>query len=47
MKSCKNCAHSIFDDRWGEWKCKKKCITCPAEAARTCKFYEKRKEEKK
>lgn len=23
MYNCKDCAHSIFDEKWGEYKCKK------------------------
>lgn len=22
MSNCKSCAHSIFDEKWGEYKCK-------------------------
>ena len=22
IKNCKNCANAIFDERWGEYKCK-------------------------
>lgn len=22
MKNCQDCAHSIFDEQWGEYKCK-------------------------
>lgn len=50
MKSCKNCAHSIFDETWGEWKCGfflRKGITNPDLVGRGCKFYKERKEEKK
>jgi hypothetical protein len=22
MENCKNCEHSVFDEQWGEYKCK-------------------------
>lgn len=22
MENCKNCVHSVFDETWGEYKCK-------------------------
>lgn len=25
MNNCKNCEHAIFDEKWGELKCKVKC----------------------
>lgn len=41
MRMCKNCAHCIFNETWGEYKCKKKQVVCFVGEARKCKFYEK------
>lgn len=43
MNSCKNCANGIFDEQWGEYKCKvykhriydvDKYLDCPSHKAK-------------
>lgn len=46
MKSCKNCDKSIFNERWGEYKCKKYHITVrELDIAEVCEFYDERKKD--
>ena len=46
MKSCKNCDKSIFDKRWGEYKCKEYHITVrELDIAEVCEFYDERKKD--
>ena len=47
-KNCKDCAHVVFDELWGEYKCKMRghriyILLDPDE----CKFYEEPKKKKK
>jgi hypothetical protein len=46
---CNSCIHSVFDEKWGEWKCKKRCVRIyDISTANFCKYYiEKKKENKK
>ena len=47
MNHCKNCAHSVFDEIWGGWKCKLKLRWCyPDGRDKDCDKYEQRKEKK-
>ena len=40
--NCSNCNHSLYDDVWGEYKCKKKQRVCTvSELAMGCWDYEK------
>lgn len=43
MIRCVNCEHAVFDERWGEYKCKKKKhkIYSDTESA-NCKDYNKK-----
>lgn len=45
----RTCKHSIFDETWGEFKCKYYCIKiyAPEVACRNCKEYIRKKEQKK
>lgn len=47
MKACKTCEHAVFDELWGEYKCKKKerRIYEPVKPE-DCEFYKKVKEKK-
>lgn len=47
-KHCKDCVHSIFDETWGDYKCKelKIKVYTPVYQASACKMYEKKKETK-
>lgn len=43
-RDCKTCKHAIFDERWGEWKCKRlKIVVEPAKYNR-CGGYGRDKE---
>lgn len=45
MKTCKECEHSIFDEIWGEYRCKVHHQTVYKIAtAENCEDYEKKKE---
>ncbi len=45
---CKNCTHAIYDEQWGEWKCKKRAIRIhDIRTASYCKDYIKKKKENK
>lgn len=45
---CSSCIHSVFDEKWGEWKCKKSCTRIyDASKATYCKYYIEKKKEKK
>ena len=45
MQHCKDCANSVFDAVWGEFKCKIKHRTCcPYTHDKNCDKYEQRKE---
>lgn len=40
MRCCKDCAHSIFDEQWGEYKCKiAQHIVYGADRIVACKDY--------
>ena len=43
MIRCVNCEHAVFDEQWGEYKCKKKHYTIyyDSESA-NCKDYKKK-----
>ena len=42
MSDCAACVHSIFDEAWGEYKCKVKKITIyDIKDQRDCKSYRK------
>lgn len=42
MKHCKDCEHSIFDEQWGQYKCKlKKHVLYNEELTANCEFYQK------
>lgn len=48
MKTCKTCEHCIFNEQWGEIKCKKyQHIIYNPENRSGCTGYSKKKEEKK
>lgn len=39
---CPTCSYLIFDEKWGEYKCKKRCIRLYDMNERTdCKLYKK------
>lgn len=45
---CDSCAHAIFDEQWGEWKCAKRCRRIyNISDASYCKDYIEKKKEKK
>lgn len=45
---CSNCSHSVFDERWGEWKCLMSCLRIyDLSKANFCKYYDKKKKENK
>lgn len=40
MRCCKDCAHSIFDEQWGEFKCKiAQHVVYDADRIVACKDY--------
>lgn len=41
---CKECKHSIFNEIWGEYKCKIHHSFVDRELSRDCPYYEKEKE---
>lgn len=47
MENCKTCEHAVFDEKYGEYKCKKRLtriyILLNSEE---CKEYKKKKEDK-
>ena len=46
FKSCKECAHSIFDEQWGEYKCKiAQHVVYNADRLVACKDYVYKKKE--
>ena len=48
MRICKTCEHCIFNEKWGEVKCKKYQHVIPNPESRTaCAEYSKKKEEPK
>ena len=48
MNNCKNCKHAIFDEQWGEYKCKVREVRIYVLLDSTeCSSYEKIKEDKK
>lgn len=49
MVDCKNCKHAIFDELWGEYKCKikERYIYYTRVEAIDCAHYEKKPVEKK
>lgn len=47
MRCCKDCAHSIFDEQWGEFKCKLvQHIVYDADRIVACKDYINKKKVK-
>ena len=43
---CKSCKHSVFDEKWGEYKCKKKQIRIyNAKKYENCEDYERKKKD--
>ena len=42
-KTCKTCAHEIFEEVWGEYKCGKNGIRVPTKifSDMNCKWYKK------
>ena len=43
MDNCKDCAHAIFDERWGEYKCKERACKVPVLLnSYECRFYKKK-----
>lgn len=41
MKHCKDCKESIFNQKWGEYRCKKRGATIyDTTHAENCKYYE-------
>jgi hypothetical protein len=45
---CSNCAHAIFDETWGEWKCGKSLARIyDLRKASFCSDYSNKKKEKK
>lgn len=47
MSNCKICEHSVFDELWGEWKCKKRqTYIYRPEVIDDCEDYKKEKGEK-
>jgi hypothetical protein len=38
---CKTCANSVFDEIWGEYKCKKKCRVVDPRQEVDCTDYKK------
>ena len=49
MENCKTCEHSVFDELWGEYKCKQREVRVHILLdSSECKDYKKKpKEEKK
>ena len=49
MAHCKYCEHSIFNEQWGEWKCKKFELTVynPEKRASRCKHMKEKPEQTK
>lgn len=47
MTKCKLCEHAIFDETWGEYKCKVKQRRVPqTEKTMRCKDFKRKKENK-
>ena len=46
MDNCTNCANSIFNEKWGEYKCKVREITIPKPYTTSCGNHKKKQEEK-
>lgn len=47
MKACRTCEYAIFDEVWGEYKCKKKERRIyETTSLQECEFYKKVKEKK-
>lgn len=47
MKTCASCLHSIFNEQWGEYKCKlRKTAVRNAEDENTCQKYEPKDKKK-
>ena len=42
---CKTCQHGIFDQLWGEYKCKKLTRVINTNECDKCEYYNKRKED--
>lgn len=41
MKDCSNCSKAIFDERWGEYKCKEVChVIYDTDGQVDCVYYE-------
>lgn len=44
MANCRDCKHSVFDEVWGEYKCKKKVIRLyDLDRFKDCEEYEQDK----
>ena len=47
MENCKTCEHAVFDELWGEYKCKKRETRIYILLdSKECKDYAKKKENK-
>lgn len=45
MENCKDCAHAIFDETWGEYKCRERECKVPVLLnSYECKFFKKKEE---
>ena len=43
-QTCGDCAYSIFDDQWGEYKCKARKVNIPCpEVSTSCGLYSSKK----
>ena len=47
MQKCKNCIHSIYNETWGEYRCKKYEITIYTGTHENCKEFEEVKKNDK
>ena len=43
---CKSCQYGIYDETWGEYKCKKLTRVINASECDKCEYYKKRKDDK-
>lgn len=44
---CKHCIYGVFNEKWGEYKCKKLYISVPsADHCEKCEYYEEKKGQK-
>lgn len=47
MRNCKTCEYSVFDETWGEYKCKERKLRIyNLERSKECEFYSEKKAKK-